>query len=58
MFTYWKVAAADQSCIESTGVTKNFDWGKGGKIDKVCDVILVTFLGDVMAITSLKRRLN
>jgi len=35
-----------------TGVVRNLDWGP--KIEKFYDVILVTFFGDAMAITSLK----
>jgi len=31
---------------------------EGPKIEKFCDVILATFFGDVMAITSLKWRHN
>jgi len=30
-----------------TGVTRNFDWG-WPKLEKKCDVILVTFFSDVM----------
>jgi len=36
-----------------TGVARNFDWG-GPTIETFCDVILMTFFSDVMAITSLK----
>jgi len=32
-----------------TGVARNFDW-QGPKIEKFCNVILVTFFGDVIAI--------
>jgi len=39
--------------VWTTGVARNFDCG-GPKIEKFCDVILMTFFGDVMAITSLK----
>jgi len=37
-----------------TGVAKNFDWGGGQKNEKFCDVFLVTFFGNIMAMTSLK----
>jgi len=30
-----------------TGVARNFGW-KGPKMEKFCDVILVTFFGDIM----------
>jgi len=36
-----------------TSVARNFDW-RGTKHEKNCDVILATFFGDVMVITSLK----
>jgi len=41
---------------QNTGVDINFDWRRGGKMKKkYCDdVILVTFFGDEMAITSPK----
>jgi len=35
------------------GVTRNFDW-EGPKMEKSCDVSLVTFIGDVLRMTSLK----
>jgi len=38
---------------EHTGLARNFDYG-GPKMEKSCDVSLVTFFGDVMATTSLK----
>jgi len=41
----------------ATGVARNFDW-EGPKMKKICDVNLVTFFGDVVAITSLKWRHN
>jgi len=38
-----------------TGVARNFDWDLGGpKLEKICDVILVTFFAGVMVMTSLK----
>jgi len=41
--------------LSTTGVARNFDWGGGGaKLENFCDVILVTFFGDVMVMTSLK----
>jgi len=43
--------------VITTGVARNFDWG-GPKMEKFCDVMLVTFFGDVMAITSLKKSHN
>jgi len=39
--------------VVCTGVARNFDW-EGPKMEKFCDVILVTFFGDVMIMTSLK----
>jgi len=36
------------------GVARNFDWGVGGKMEKNCDVFLVTFFGNVMSIMILK----
>jgi len=41
----------------TTGVARNFDW-EGPKLKNFCDVILVTFLDDVMVITSRKWRHN
>jgi len=38
---------------QTTGVPRNFDW-EGPKLEKICDVILVTFFGDVMVMKSLK----
>jgi len=35
------------------GIARNFDW-EGPKIEEFCDVILVTFFGDIMTMTSLK----
>jgi len=35
-----------------TGIPINFDWGP--KIEKFCDVSLMTFFGDIMAMTLLK----
>jgi len=40
-----------------TGVARNFDW-EGPKMEKSCDFSLVTFFGDVIIVTSLKRRHN
>jgi len=44
--------------LHCTGVARNFDWGggssSGAKCKILCNVILVPFFGDVMAITSLK----
>jgi len=37
----------------ATGVARNFDW-EGPKIEKFCDVILVTFFGGVMMMKLLK----
>jgi len=45
------VAYTFTSC-SFTDVARNFD--RGLKIKKICDVILVPFFGDVMAIASLK----
>jgi len=42
-----------QSTLVRTGVARNFDRGVN-KIKKFCGVILVTFFGIAMAITSLK----
>jgi len=46
----------------NTGKARNFDWGKEEgeriKLEKIYDVILVTFFGDVMVMTSLKWRHN
>jgi len=57
-FSQWFLAAGGYSLILttftmlllSTDVARNFDW-RGPKIEKFCDVILMTFFGDVMAIT-------
>jgi len=38
---------------EPTGVARNFEW-KGPKMEKFCDVILMTFFGDVISMASLK----
>jgi len=43
--------------FEITGAAKNFD-GRGPKLEKNCDAILVTFFVDVMVKTSLKWRHN
>jgi len=40
-----------------TGVASNFDW-EGLKIEKSCNISLVKFFGDVIAMTSLKWRHN
>jgi len=44
--------------IQYMGVARNFDWGGEANWKKFCDVILVTFFGDVVVMTSLKRRHN
>jgi len=36
------------------GVARNFEWERGGNWTKICDVILLTYFGDVMMMTSLK----
>jgi len=36
-----------------TGVPRKFDLGGGGKMEKSCDISLVTFFGDVTTIASL-----
>jgi len=51
-----KVLFAILGRLQVTGVTRNFHWG--AKTEKFCDVILVTFFGDVMKITSLTWRYN
>jgi len=43
----------DDSFTVSTDVARNFDW-EGPKIEKSCDLSLVTFFGDVIKMTSLK----
>jgi len=43
--------------VKNTGVVRNLDWRRG-KMKKICDVILVTFFGDIMTMTSLKWRHN
>jgi len=45
-------AKATDSYID-TGVAKNFDW-EGPKMEKACDINLVTFLRDVITTISLK----
>jgi len=39
--------------LKITDLARNLDW-EGPKMEKFCDVILVTFFGDAMAMTSLK----
>jgi len=43
--------------MRTTGVARNFDWERP-KIEKSCDLSLVTFIGDVITMTSLKWRNN
>jgi len=45
----------DLVILVNTGVARNFDW-EGPKLKKNCDVILMTFFGDVMVMASLKWR--
>jgi len=40
--------------LGSTGVSGNFNCGVEPKLNKNCDFILVTFIGDVMVMTSIK----
>jgi len=44
--------------VAITDVARNIDWRRWGgdndKMENFCDIILVTFFGDVMMITSLK----
>jgi len=35
-----------------TGVVRNFDWRRGPNWKKIYDIILVTFFGDLMVMTS------
>jgi len=41
-----------KSLLSNTDVARNIDW-EGLKIEKFCDVILLTFFGDVIVMTSL-----
>jgi len=36
----------------TNGVARNFDW-EGPKLEKICDIILVTFFGNLMVMISL-----
>jgi len=53
-FIYGKLVSL---CLKNkddiTGVASNFDW-RGLKLEKNCDIILVTFFSNLMVMISLK----
>jgi len=59
-FVFHEISEEASTCISNikiTGVARNFDWEEP-KLENFLYVILVTFIGDVMVMTSLKWRHN
>jgi len=49
-----KILQNDAVTMAITGVARNFNWGGGANWKKILDIILMTFFGDIMVMTSLK----